>query len=315
MEKIKVGISACLLGKKVRYDGGHKLDRYLTDTLGRYVEWVPVCPEVEYGLPVPREAMHLVGTRDECRLVTIRTGIDHTEGMRAWAESRLLDLAKTDLSGFVFKSKSPSSGLRSVKVYNKEGMPSQTGIGIFAKAFTERFPLTPVEDDGRLHDPGLRENFIERLFAFQRWKDFLKSDGSLGGLVRFHRDHKFLILSHSPEHYTQLGRLVAQGQGHSGDRLHDLYLPLLMTGLKRMATARKHANVLQHLAGYFKRNLSPDEKQELIDIIEQYRLGLIPLIVPVVLVKHFVRKYDEPYLKSQYYLNPHPLELMLRNHV
>lgn len=315
MEKIKVGISACLMGRKVRYDGGHKLDRYLTGTLGRYVEWVPVCPEVEYGLPVPREAMHLVSEADDYRLVTIQTAIDHTAGMRTWAESRLSDLAQADLAGFVFKSKSPSSGLRAVKVYNTDGVPRQTGIGVFAKAFVERFPVTPVEDDGRLHDPGLRENFIERLFVFQRWKTMIKNDASLGGLVRFHTEHKLLILSHSPQHYTQLGRLVAKGQESPLSQLHDHYLPLLMTGLKRIATVKKHANVLQHIAGYFKRHLSSDEKQELIDVIDQYRLGLIPLIVPVVLEKHFVRKYDDPYLKRQHYLNPHPLELMLRNHV
>lgn len=168
MEKIRVGVSSCLLGNEVRYDGGHKLDRRLIDALGRYVDWIPVCPEVEYGLSVPREAMRLVETEGDYRLVTIKTGIDHTDGMRAWAETRLLDLAKSELSGFVFKSRSPSSGLRAVQIYSPQGASSRTGVGIFAKAFTERFPLMPVEDDDRLHDPQLRENFIERLFIFHR---------------------------------------------------------------------------------------------------------------------------------------------------
>ncbi|HAR95014.1 MAG TPA: DUF1722 domain-containing protein [Deltaproteobacteria bacterium] len=315
MEKIKVGISSCLLGNKVRYDGGHKLDRYLTDTLGRYVDWIPVCPEVEYGLSIPREAMRLVGREGDCRLVTIRTGVDHTDGMRAWAERRLRDLETLGLAGFVFKSKSPSSGLRGVKIYGTQGVPARTGTGIFAKAFTEKFPLTPVEDDGRLHDPGLRENFVERLFVFHRWQGLVGAGRSLAGLVAFHTDHKLLMLSHSPQHYTELGRLVARGRELTPEQLYADYAFLLMEGLTRLATARKNSNVLQHIAGYFKRQLSSDEKQELLEVIEQYRLGLVPLIVPIVLAKHYVRKYGDPYLKRQWYLDPHPLELMLRNHV
>lgn len=315
MEKINVGVSSCLLGQEVRYDGGHKLDRYLTETLGRYISWVPVCPEVEYGLSVPREAMRLVGEPGDYRLLTVKTGIDHTEGMRIWAERRLRDLSEVGLAGFVFKSKSPSSGLRGVKIYGATGVSNLSGTGIFAKAFTERFPLMPVEDDGRLHDPALRENFIERLFVFHRWKELTREAASLGDLVQFHTDHKLLILSHSPQHYTRLGRLVAQGRQRSPEELYPLYLSLLMEGLMLRATPKKNSNVLQHIAGYFKRQLSSDEKEELIDVIDRYRSGLIPLIVPIVLVKHYVRKYDEPYLKRQHYLNPHPLELMLRNHV
>lgn len=315
MEKIKVGISSCLLGNKVRYDGGHKLDRYLTETLGRYVDWIPVCPEAEYGLSIPREAMRLVGRQGDCRLVTIKTGIDHTDGMRAWAEGRLRDLATLGLAGFVFKSKSPSSGLRGVKIYGTQGVPTRTGSGIFAKAFTEKFPLTPVEDDGRLHDPGLRENFVERLFVSYRWQNLISTGRSLAGLVEFHTDHKLLILSHSLQHYTELGRLVARGRELVPEQLYADYVFLLMEGLKRLATPKKNSNVLQHIAGYFKKQLSSDEKQELLEVIEQYRVGLVPLIVPIVLAKHYVRKYGDPYLKRQWYLNPHPLELMLRNHV
>lgn len=316
MDRIRVGISSCLLGNKVRYDGGHKLDRYLTETLGRYVEWVPVCPEVEYGLPVPRDAMRLVGKPGTYRLITIKTGMDHTDGMRSWAEGRLNLLAREDLCGFIFKSKSPSSGLRSVRIYGAEGTPpSQAGVGIFAKAFTERFPLMPVEDDGRLHDPGLRENFIERLFVFHRWRSMAAKGISPGDIVEFHTRHKLLVLAHSPQHYTELGRLVARGREMTDEGLQERYLSTLMEGLQRHATPRKNSNVLQHIAGYFKKQLSSDEKQELIEVIDRYRSGLIPLIVPVVLLQHYVRKYDEPYLRKQHYLSPHPLELMLRNHV
>ena len=179
-EKIKLGISSCLLGKKVRYDGGHKLDHFLADTLGAYVDWVPVCPEVESGLSVPREAMHLVGDPEAPRLVTIRSGVDHTSRMRRWANKKVTALAAEDLCGFVFKSRSPSSGMRGVKIYSPEGMPVGTGSGIFAKAFQDRFPLLPVEDEGRLHDPALRENFIERIFVYKRWQEFRSLDKTVG---------------------------------------------------------------------------------------------------------------------------------------
>jgi uncharacterized protein YbgA (DUF1722 family)/uncharacterized protein YbbK (DUF523 family) len=314
-EKVRIGISSCLLGENVRYDGGHKHDHYLTDTLGRFVEWVPVCPEVEYGLPVPREAMRLVGDPDYPRLVTRVTGVDHTDGMKQWAGSRLKELERDDLCGFIFKSKSPSSGYKGVKVYSPSGMPSRRGTGIFAGMFIAHFPLIPAEDEGRLHDPKLRENFIERIFVFRRWKDFLRNSAAVKGLVSFHTDHKLLLMSHSQKHHTQLGRLVAEAKKHAKDQLLSEYIRVLMEGLKLPATVKKNTNVLLHTVGYFRKDLTSDEKAELIEVIENYHKGLIPLIVPVTLINHYIRKYDEPYLNKQYYLNPHPAELMLRNHV
>ena len=314
-QKLTIGISSCLLGEKVRYDGGHKLDHYLTDTLGKYVSWLPVCPEVESGLPVPREAMRLVGESAAPRLVTVRSGIDHTERVRGWAEKRLASLGKKDLSGFVFKSRSPSSGMRGVKVYSVSGVPTHRGVGIFARMVMERFPLLPVEDDGRLHDPVLRENFIERVFVFRRWKEIDESGDSLRKLVFFHTDHKLLLLAHSPKHYTRLGRIVAHAKGQESQSVLAEYGAMLMDCLMHIATTKKNANVLQHIAGYFKKQLSPDEKRELLEVIQTYHKGFVPLIVPLVLINHYVRKYDEPYLKRQHYLHPHPMELMLRNHV
>jgi len=315
MDKIKLGISSCLLGEKVRYDGGHKLDHFLTDTLGAYVDWVPVCPEVESGLPVPREAMHLVGDSAVPRLVTIRSGVDHTTRMRQWAGKKIKVLASEDLCGFVFKSRSPSSGMRGVKIYSPDGIPTGTGAGIFAKAFQDRFPLLPVEDEGRLHDPALRENFIERIFVYKRWQEFRSLDKTVGGLVSFHASHKLLIMAHSPKHYSALGRLVADPKQHRREELFGLYFSTLMEGLQLLATVKKNTNVLQHMAGYFKQQLSSDEKQELQNVIENYHRGLAPLIVPMTLLQHYVRKYSEKYLEQQTYLTPHPLELMLRNHV
>jgi uncharacterized protein YbgA (DUF1722 family)/uncharacterized protein YbbK (DUF523 family) len=315
MEKIKLGISSCLLGEKVRYDGGHKLDHFLTDTLGKYVEWVPVCPEVESGLPVPREAMHLVGDPEKPRLITIRTGIDHTGRMKKWANRKVAALEREALCGFVFKSRSPSSGMRGVKIYPETGMPHATGSGIFAHAFMHQFPLLPVEDEGRLHDPTLRENFIERIFVFKRWQEFKNGGGSAGELVSFHTDHKLLIMAHSQKHYGILGKIVAGAKKAKRDEIHQQYFTTIMDGLRFLTTVKKNTNVLQHMSGYFKELLSKDEKQELREVIEHYRQELVPLIVPLTLIKHYVRKYDVEYLKRQHYLTPHPLELMLRNHV
>jgi uncharacterized protein YbgA (DUF1722 family)/uncharacterized protein YbbK (DUF523 family) len=313
-QKIKLGISACLLGEQVRYDGGHKLDHYLRDTLGQFVSWVPVCPEVESGLSVPREAMRLVGKPEAPRLTKQRSGEDYTDQMLSWAVKRLQELAQEDLCGFVFKSRSPSSGMRGVKVYGPSGVPTRTGIGIFARAFMEKFPLTPAEDDGRLCDPGLRENFIERIFVYKRWKG-CREKGAVRDLIDFHAEHKLLILAHSPGHYQTLGNLVANAKKYRPESLYGEYLKLLMEGLRLIATNRKNTNVLQHMMGYFKKLLQPEEKKELIEVIADYHKGFTPLIVPITLLRHYVRKYDEPYLRRQYYLNPHPVELLLRNHV
>ena len=312
-DRIKLGISSCLLGEKVRYDGGHKLDNYLKGTLGQFVDWVHVCPEVESGLSVPREPMRLVGSTENPRLIKSRSGIDYTDHMFKWAEKRLDGVDLEDLCGFIFKSKSPSSGLRGVRVYSQTGIMSRAGTGIFAKAFMEKFPYIPVEDDGRLCAPDLRENFIERVFVFKRWKEF-KKKGAVKDLIEFHTDHKLLILAHSTMHYSALGSIVSNAKNYQSGVLHEEYLKLLMEGLRLIATVRKNTNVLHHMIGYFKKQLHPDEKQELTEIINNYHSGHVPLIVPITLLKHYVRKYNEPYLKRQHYLDPHPLELRLRNH-
>ncbi len=315
MEKIRLGISACLLGEKVRYDGGHKLDRFLTETLGQYVEYVPVCPEVECGLPIPRESMHLQGDPESPRLITSRTKQDLTDRMLQWARNRAAELEKETLCGFIFKSDSPSSGMERVKVYNERGVPVKKGAGLFAKAFMEHFPLLPVEEEGRLHDPALRENFIERIFALKRWRELLAEKENRGRLVDFHTKHKLLILSHSPKHYQEMGKLVARAKALGLRELYTQYQSLFMEALQLKATPKKNANVLQHMVGYFREQLSSDEKKELIGIIDLYRKEYIPLIVPVTLMNHYVRKYAQPYLRDQVYLNPHPIELQLRNHV
>jgi uncharacterized protein YbgA (DUF1722 family)/uncharacterized protein YbbK (DUF523 family) len=314
-KKIRLGISTCLLGEKVRFDGGHKWDRYLTGTLGEYVEYVPVCPEVECGLGVPRESMRLVGDPENPRLVTTRTNRDLTDRMVQWARKRVVELEKEDLCGFIFKSDSPSSGMERVKVYNEKGMPVKKGRGMFARTFMEHFPLIPVEEEGRLHDPKLRENFIESIFTLMRWRELLQDGRSRKNLVGFHTQNKLLLLSHSEKHYRLMGKLVATVKEKPIEEVYGAYEGLLMDTLSLKTTIKKNANVLQHMMGYFKKDLSSDEKQELLEVIEEYRKGYVPLIVPITLMNHYVRKYDQSYLKQQTYLQPHPMALQLRNHV
>ena len=311
----RLGVSRCLMGDSVRYDGGHKLDRFLRDGLGKHVEYVPVCPEVECGLGIPREAMRLVGDPEAPRLLTIKTKIDLTERMRAFAAARVEALEAEGLCGFVFKSGSPSSGMERVKVYPEAGgMAQLKGVGLFAAAFMARFPLLPVEEEGRLNDAGLRENFIERIFVMHRWRQLQAQGLSLGRLVDFHTRLKLLAMAHSPKHYTELGRLVAQGKALPLDELSARYLALLMECLRLKATVKKNVNVLAHVMGYFKRQLTADEKRELLEVLDGYSRELLPLIVPVTLLNHYVRKFGQAYLAEQWYLRPHPAELKLRNH-
>lgn len=311
---IKIGVSSCLLGEPVRYDGGHKHYRYLTDVLATWFTFVPVCPEVECGLPIPRESMRLEGDPTAPRLVTNRTRQDLTERMLAYCTEKVEELAGEGLCGFVFKKDSPSSGLFRVKVYS-HGMPARSGSGLFARAVVTRFPNLPAEEEGRLNDPSLRENFLERVFAFHRWQEFISADGSLGGLVRFHTLHKLQLMAHHPQRYRELGKLVAAGKGMAQQELLQRYEDGFMVALGFLATAKKNVDVLQHIMGYFKKELTGAEKAELLELIHDYHRQLVPLVVPLTLLKHYVRRFDQPYLREQTYLEPHPAELMLRNHV
>lgn len=313
-EKIKVGISTCLLGENVRYDGGHQHDRYLTDTLCRYFEYVPVCPEVECGLSTPREAMRLVGPIDAPRLLTNKTGVDHTERMQTWAAGRLTALREAGLCGYIFKAKSPSSGLFHVKLYDGEGQVTGFTSGLWARAFTQTFPHLPVEEDGRLHDPDLRENFIERVFALKRFRDEVSVQPSVSALTDFHARNKLLLMAHAPTAVAVLGRLAAGATRRSLRQDVANYESQWLDLLAKPATVRRHVNVLQHMRGYFRKSLADDERQELTEVIAQYGAELVPLIVPVTLFRHYVRKYAVAYLADQSYLNPHPIELKLRNH-
>jgi len=313
-DKIRIGISACLLGQPVRFDGSHKHDHYLTNTLSEYLDFVPVCPEVESGFSVPRETLRLVGDPEAPRLVTSRTNIDHTDRMLSWAEKRVRELEAENLCGFIFKSDSPSSGLMRVKVYNPKGMAEKKGVGLFARTFTRHFPMLPVEEEGRLNDPVLRETFIEQIFTLKRWREMLTLGRNIKNLVDFQTRHKLLMLSHSPANARLMGKLVADGKQAPIQSVYAQYERLLIETLRMKSTIKKNLNVLEHILGYFKNQLDSDEKQEMLEIFDLYRNEFVPLIVPVTLLNHYVRKTGEPYLKQQVYLNPHPIALKLRNH-
>jgi uncharacterized protein YbgA (DUF1722 family)/uncharacterized protein YbbK (DUF523 family) len=320
--KVRIGISACLLGQEVRYNGGHKRDAFLTDTFGRYVEWVPVCPEVELGMGTPRPPIRLErGALEggDVRLVMPSTGADYTDAMRTWATRRVEDLAALDLDGYVLKKDSPSCGMERVKVYPAgavAGAPSKDGRGLFAAALLERLPDLPAEEEGRLNDPALRESFVTRVFVHHRWREEERAGWTRAALMRFHERHKFLLMAHNQAAMRGLGRLLGEaGKDEPAAETASAYRLGLREILRRPPTRRNHANVLNHLAGFVSDALDREDRAEVADTIERYRQGLVPLIVPLTLLRHHVRRQRVAYLQDQVYLDPHPHELMLLNHV
>lgn len=320
---IRIGISQCLLGAEVRWDGGHKRDGFLVETFGRHVEWVPVCPEVESGLPVPRETMRLVRSPLGgalvngvlVRLIFPKSGGDWTDEMAAWSERRTHALDAERLDGYILKKDSPSCGMTRVKVYGDTGPSARVGRGLFAEALMARFPDLPVEEEGRLNDPRLRENFVERVFAYHRLRALFDGRWTAGGLVAFHTAHKLTLLAHQPAAYRDLGRLVAGAKALPRPELKARYTHEFMAAMSVVATPAKHANVLQHMLGHLRGKIDAPARDEVAALIEEHRRGIMPLIVPLTLLRHHVRRHQVTYLEGQTYLEPHPRELALRNHV
>jgi len=312
---IRIGISTCLLGEPVRYDGGHKRDRYLTDTIGEMVEFVPVCPEVELGLGTPRPAIRLQEVGGLVRLLCPDRDEDLTARMDEFARKRIRALAKLGLSGYILKSKSPSCGMERVKLYRERGAPLRTGRGRFAAALMEAITDLPVEEEGRLNDPVLRENFFERVFARKRLDDFFAGRWTIGGLVALHTREKATLRAHDPAAYRRLGRLVADAKTLGRRELEAAYRREQFEAMRKRATRRKHTDVLQHLAGHLKKRATDGERRALADEIHDYREGLIPRIVPLTVLRHLARRLEITYVLEQHYLSPDPRELMLQNHV
>ena len=315
-EKIRIGVSSCLIGEKVRWNGDHKQDRYVREILSRYFEYIPVCPEVEVGMGVPRETVALYGDPEKPSMISKKTQTDWTKPMEKYIKSRINTLSADDLCGYIFKSKSPSCGMGRVPLYSEFGSHKvKHGPGMFANAFINSFPLVPTEEEGRLNDPRIRENFIVRVFSFKRFNLLLNEKFSLGQWVKFHTQHKFLLLAHSRKHYDGLGELVAHSKTIKPSELKKKYGELFMEALTSKSTPKKNTDVLLHMMGFLKKLLTKIEKEDILSTIEDYRSEILPLIVPVTLIRHQVKKHNIEYLHDQVYLNPHPKELMLLNHV
>jgi uncharacterized protein YbbK (DUF523 family)/uncharacterized protein YbgA (DUF1722 family) len=313
MAPVRVGISSCLLGEQVRYDGGHKRDAFLTEELARHVEFVPLCPEVEIGLGVPRPTLRLERSGDDVRMVVTDSGEDLTGRMRSWAQGAAERIAAAELDGYVLKKSSPSCGMERVKVYDENGAPGRAGRGLFAAALMERLPLLPVEEEGRLRDARLREHFIARIFARARVREFLASDWGPAELVEFHAREKMLVRVHDPGLALELGRLVA-GAGRLGRaELAARYQELHARALAKPATPGRHQDVLEHLAGHVKDDVSGADRAELQRAIEEYRDGIVPLAVPLALLRRHIRAASAEWAAAQVYLEPAPRELGLRS--
>ncbi len=314
VRRIRIGVSACLLGQEVRFDGGHKHDRFITDSLGRCFEFVSVCPEVELGLGTPRESLRLVQIGAGVHFVAPKSGTDRTKPMRTYSELRVSQLGRENLRGYILKKDSPSCGMERVRVHGAKGAATRKGRGLFAEALMRRFPHLPVEEEGRLHDAPLRENFVSRVFAYDRWLGLAESGLTREKLYRFHERHKYQLMAHNQSAARKLGALLGSAPGRGGvEKLARAYLEGFVEVMQRVPTRRSHTNVLQHLAGYVSDKIDAEDRAELAEMIHDYREGHLPLLVPVTLLRHWVRKLRVPYLIDQVYLSPHPDELMLLN--
>ena len=313
-KRIPVGISRCLLGEEVRYNGGHKLSRFCRDQLGEWFRYVDVCPEVEIGLGVPREPMRLVEREGEIRVLEIKgSSNDHTDKLRNLADTHQQWIS--NLCGFVFMQNSPSCGLFRVKAYHPNGNVLHTDAkGAFAQRVHELMPWLPMEEAGRLTDAKLRENFITRVFVFSEWRELTAQGLSRKNIIEFHARHKYLVLAHSQRYYKVLGKLLSRAGFYSVSTLALRYEKLLLSGLKSVAGRKGHTNALQHMQGYVSKGLSPAQREDLTNLIESYRNGDIPLVAPLVLLRHYSGLGGE-YFREQTYLQPHPKTLGLYNQV
>lgn len=313
-EPLRLGVSSCLLGEEVRFDGGHKRDRFVTDVLGPWVEWVPVCPEVDVGMGIPRPTIRLVKEDRGERLVAPKTGEDFTERMDTYAKGKLRELEDIGLDGYILKKGSPSCGMERLNVFGNDMPVHRRGVGRFTARLIEHWPHLPIEEEGRLNDPRLRENFIERVFCRNRWRLAVKRGLTRRRLVEFHTAHKLLLRAHNEASYQRLGKLIGSAGTIPDRELFASYEDEFQSCLRAKSNAKRHTNVLQHAMGYLKRVLDPAEKRDILAAIEDYRLGLLPLIVPLTLIRFNVNKHDVEYLRGQLYFDPNPKELMLRNH-
>jgi len=311
--KIPMGVSGCLIGEEVCYDRSHRRNGFVVDVLGDYAEWVSVCPEVEAGLDVPRESMRLVEKMNSRHLVGNQSGDDYTSVVRAASAALTRYVGRYRLRGFVLKSGSATCGIERVRVYDEEQVPTNKGVGIFAQTLMRNHPSLPIEEEERLSDPRIRENFITRVFTYDRWLRLRESRPEASDVAEFHEEHKMLLLAHSPQATTELDSLV-EISGSVGMRyLLETYEAGLMLGLKTIASHGRHVHVLKHLAGFLRHDLGKDEEKELYRIIDDYRVGRVPLVVPLVLLTHHLKHLRDDWMHARRYLAPYPAELALRS--
>jgi uncharacterized protein YbbK (DUF523 family)/uncharacterized protein YbgA (DUF1722 family) len=306
---LRLGTSACLQGEAVRFDGSHKRDRFLTDVLGRHVSWVKVCPEVGAGMGVPRPTLRLIGTPAATRLVVGKDGEDWTERMETYARELMPGLQAQELCGFVLKSASPSCGMERVKLYDHRQVPQKQGVGIFARVLMEHFPMLPIEEEGRLHAPLLRETFLDAVFAYRRWRSFCRGELCARSLIVFHRRNKFLLRAHSPASAASLGRLVAGYRSQEPAVAIAAYGALYMRALKERATPGRHAATMRYIAGRLRHQLSAGAREMLHEVIDDYRAGYTVRAVPLALLRHHALEHNVTYLSEQFYLAPFPKDL------
>ncbi len=312
-KEISIGISACLMGHKVRYNGGHKRSSFCTNTLDSFFNLIPVCPEVGIGMGTPREPIRLVGDMADYAVIgTDNPELNVTDQLLQYGKEKASELSQ--ISGYVLMQKSPSCGMERVKIYHPNGNPSGfSGSGLFAKALMESNPLLPVEEEGRLHDPVLRENFFTRVYAYHRWQRDVEVDPSYAAIGEFHAVYKYILMAHNPQNYTELGRLVAKGREVNINKLMEDYIGCFMKTLAKRANRKSHTNVLLHLLGYVKQSVSSEDRGKILESVEAYRQGMVPLVAPVTLLRHFIEAHGSDYVKKQAYLNPYPDHLGLRN--
>ncbi len=314
MEKINIGISACLLGQTVRFDGGHQHDHYLTDVLGKYFEYHPLCPEVAIGLGVPRSSLRLIANAEgEPQAIMPNTGVNHTEALRQFADRAVPKLP--EISGYILKKKSPSCGMERVRIYSDKGMPIANGMGIFAQRLIENCPLLPVEEEGRLFDLRLRENFIKRVYVYAEWQRLVRDGLTYHHLLQFHSRHKLLLIAHHYGNSKLLGKLIANFSPDNLSTVAQEYIALFMQTLKRLPDRRHHGQVLTRIVATINKHLKPEQQKDVSKLIEEYLAGYVSLATPVRMIRHYLTQVGEPYLELQSYLKPYPEELGLMNGV
>lgn len=314
LNKIEIGISSCLLGLQVRHDGSHKRDRFITDILSEHFDFTPFCPEMAIGLGTPRPAIRLLKQGDSIRLVDSKdSAIDYTDKMNRTSAAYCSQV--DGLSGYILKNKSPSCGMERVNLYNDSNMPHKEGVGLFARQLMDRNPNLPVEEEGRLRDAHVRENFIERVYAYHRWQTMMHQGITINSLMDYHKRHKLMLMAHHEPIYRSLGKLVASTCKDNLDDNAAEYISVFMQAMKKRPTRKKHVNVLQHIMGYLKKHIDSEDKNELLKLFEKYARGEVPLVVPITLLKYHFRKNPKGYINDQFYMRPYPGNLMLRNHV